>query len=164
MGEAVFTSAVYFPDISDEDREKLLRDLRILLYDELDEREIDYKSILIDFTTENHDAFSKLDDPSENRLGPFASDSDTSRKAALANFPRSGSQRNRILRAVEESRNGMTRPEIAEDLGISENSVRPRVKELIEGGWLEDTDDTRLTDSGQEASVLFATDKKRPKL
>jgi hypothetical protein len=102
------------------------------------------------------------EDVAENRLGGFVRDSATSRKAALANYPRSGSQRARILsrlRILEDE--GATRDELAEWFGMSPNSVRPRVAELIEGGWVMETDRTRKTAMGNDAAVLVATDKAR---
>lgn len=102
--------------------------------------------------------------PDSNELGPFARDSETSRKAALANYPRSGSQRERILRHVvaRSSRvgeRGAIREEIQWELGLGGDTVRPRVKELIEGGWLRETEHTRRTTKGNEAVVLAPTQK-----
>lgn len=67
----------------------------------------------------------------------------TSRAAAFANMPRRGSQRWRVLHAFmrpQEYRTmvptGWTRDELAAVLRLSPNSLRPRVRELVEGGWL----------------------------
>lgn len=95
----------------------------------------------------------------DNKLGPFAREQDTSRKAALANYPRSGSQRERILyRIVKQALNGQTRAEL-ETLGLVGDAIRPRVLELIEGGWIKETEVTRKTQLGNDAVVLVATDK-----
>lgn len=91
------------------------------------------------------------------RLGHFVSE--TSRQAALANYPRTGKQRHRVAMAVLRAGNhGRTRDELAEELGLSANSVRPRVVELLEGAWIEDSGGTRRTSSGQDAEVLRASE------
>lgn len=105
-------------------------------------------------------AESALSDPSENQLGPFVRDSETSRKAALDAYPRQGNQRSRILGKLRSS-GPATREELAVLLMLSENTIRPRVKELIEGGWIEETDHTRETSRGSEATLLDVTRKAR---
>lgn len=93
-------------------------------------------------------------------LGPFARDSDTSRKAALANYPRSGTQRHRILEYVIGMGDyGATRDGIAMVLGLGPQSVGPRVLELIEGGWLHESAQLRPTRNQNEAVVLLYTGK-----
>lgn len=92
----------------------------------------------------------------ENSVGP-SHGAATSRKAALDNYPRSGSQRHRILLALRNR--GMTREEIEFALQLSGNAVRPRVDELMKGGWVEATDRTRKTTLGSDAEVLVATTK-----
>jgi hypothetical protein len=94
------------------------------------------------------------------RVGPFQRHSATSRAAALANYPRSGSQRHRILEFLEaQGDHGATRQELAQILGLSDDSVRPRVVELVEGGWVRGTDRTRPTPMGEQAEVLVAVDR-----
>lgn len=109
-----------------------------------------------------------LSDPDEKQLGPFARESETSRKAALANYPRQGSQRWRILillRRVEDETppgrpRGLTREEVGLRLGLTGDSVRPRVRELIEGEWIEESEDlTRRTHLGNDAALVFLTEK-----
>lgn len=94
-----------------------------------------------------------------NALGPFQADAaDTSRKAALYNYPRSGTQRHKILTAiVAAGARGMTRDEIAGALHLPDSSTDARVLELKAGEWLKETDDVRRTRSGGEAHVLVAT-------
>jgi hypothetical protein len=103
------------------------------------------------------------DSPSANGLGGFARDSATSRKAALDNYPRSGTQRAKVLRAITEAARlggGVTRDELCLALTMPPNVLTPRVKELIDGGWAkEDPDMKRRTRAGSEAVVVFATDK-----
>jgi hypothetical protein len=100
-----------------------------------------------------------LSDPDKKHLGPFAWESETSRRAAIDAYPRQGSHRWKILKALVVS--SLTRYEITQRTGLLENSVRPRVIELIEGGWIEETDLTRPTNSKSKAVVLSLTAKAR---
>lgn len=101
--------------------------------------------------------FDVRDDPGENRPGKFSKKSLTSKKAALAIEPRSGTQRWQILMTLRFAwQEGLTREEIADRLDMGDNSVRPRVRELIEGGHIVETDRTRKTEGGQDAVVLIA--------
>lgn len=84
---------------------------------------------------------------------------DTSKVAAALVFPRSGTQRKRVLAAVWRAPTGATRDELAATLGMSPNTVRPRVKELIDGGWVEPSGFTRPTPLGRDGEVLFVTAK-----
>lgn len=96
------------------------------------------------------------------RIGPHVAGSATSRAAAIANYPRSGSQRGRVLALLEAKGDfGATRQEIARELKMSDDSVRPRVVELVEGGWIAATDRTRATPMGEQAEVLVATNRAR---
>lgn len=113
-----------------------------------------------------------LSDPDERQLGPFVRDSDTSRRAALEAYPRQGTQRWKILDALwlryRNGRHGATRDELASELRMSPNAVRPRVVELGRGGWIGGAgetdsadalhaDETRLTASRRDAEVLVLT-------
>lgn len=85
---------------------------------------------------------------------------ETSRKAALATYPRTGTQRWRILQTLAtEVVRGMTREELEHRLGLGGNSVHPRVLELIEGKWVYETTDRRRTRAGNDAVVLRITRK-----
>lgn len=101
------------------------------------------------------------DDPAANSLGAFSGNApDTSRKAALDNYPRSGTQRSTVLaKVMATGLRGLTRDAICVVTDMPPNVATPRVKELVEGGWLEETDRTRKTRSGSEATVLIATAK-----
>jgi hypothetical protein len=81
----------------------------------------------------------------------------TSRKAALAAYPRSGTQRHRILVAL--TGRPMTRDDLEVALKLGGSSVHPRVLELIEGGWVEEMSETRKTRRGQDALLLKPTQK-----
>lgn len=98
-----------------------------------------------------------------NKLGGFQRDSETSRRAAIDNYPRSGSQRHRALVDVAKAGDhGRTRHEIADNLGLVINSATARVSELLQGGWVvQDAARTRPTSTGSEAAVLILTDRGR---
>lgn len=103
-------------------------------------------------------------DPAPAKLGPFARRSSTSRAAALENYPRAGTQRERILNEVHRCEHdrpfrGATRDELAVSLELPLATVCPRVWELIKGGWLRETDMHRETREGQAAVVLVETGK-----
>jgi predicted ArsR family transcriptional regulator len=86
----------------------------------------------------------------------------TARQAAFEVMPRTGTQRREILRELYRAgRHGWTRDEIAERLELSPNTVRPRVKELIDGGWVEASGETRPSAMNREAEVLVVTAKTR---
>lgn len=72
-------------------------------------------------------------------------------------LPSSGSQRQAVLLAVLEG--GKTRDDLDRELSIG--SCGPRLRELRLGGWIEYTDQTKLTQYGQKGRVLRATQKAR---
>jgi hypothetical protein len=97
-------------------------------------------------------------DPTTNGLGPFSKNSDTSRQAALLNFPKSGSQRERVLCAIRDSgEEGMTRDELARFLQLPDSSVDGRVWELKRGRWICESDRIRHTQNGAGAHALMLT-------
>lgn len=114
------------------------------------------------------DPLGELADPDERQLGPFTRDSETSRKAALANYPRQGSQRWRILTKLHTNERitppgrprGLTREQLADQLALSGDTIRPRVVELIAGGWVEESEGfTRKTRAGNDAALVMLTEK-----
>lgn len=79
----------------------------------------------------------------------------TSRKAALTVAPRAGSQRWRVLTAIfNAGETGITRDELEARLGLSGNTIRPRVRELLDGGFAKETDRTRRTRANADSIVL----------
>jgi hypothetical protein len=73
-----------------------------------------------------------LSDPDEKQLGSFARESETSRQAALAAYPRQGTHWAEILAVLAKcDAGGATRQELARLLALYENTVRPRVVELM---------------------------------
>lgn len=118
-----------------------------------------------------------LMDLDEKKLGPFARESETSRKASLMAYPKQGIARHRILQELEKQDaaqtyysgtvrgpRGLTRDELARSLKMSPNTVRPRVKELIEGGWVARSEHTRKSDAGLDAELLYLTDAARERI
>jgi hypothetical protein len=81
---------------------------------------------------------------------------ETARKAALEVRPCTGTQRDRILRTIDLSGwHGITRDELADRLSMSPNTVRPRVKELLDGGHIKVAlDYTRKSNLGRDSEVL----------
>lgn len=82
----------------------------------------------------------------------------TSFDAAVHNLPKAGTQRRQILDAIRAAGDfGLTRDELEVACGLSGNAVRPRVRELQDEGHIEeDTEQTRRTRSGSQATVLVA--------
>jgi hypothetical protein len=98
----------------------------------------------------------------ENRVGPSQRHSDTSRLAALNNFPRSGSQRAEILDfLLFRGDRGATRQEIHAHTGISDDSVRPRVGEL-DRRWLGARDGSDAPDATGGAGRSSCCNVARP--
>ena len=85
-------------------------------------------------------------------------DPSTSHRAALAAYPRAGSQRERILRAIAESLAGLTYDEATLATGIVGVSTSTRISELAVGGWIERAGE-RTTSAGGTAVVWKATAK-----
>lgn len=103
-------------------------------------------------------AEGKLDSPDENALGGFSRGSDTSRKAAIDNYPRSGSQRYRCLVAIARAgATGRTFDELRQELNLY--SADRRLSELKDGGWIEANGDERKTQHGSDAVVYVLTAK-----
>src|SRR5215218_2336656 len=84
----------------------------------------------------------------------------TAQAAAVDVYPRSGTQRYRVLLDIfAAGEEGRTRDEIAEGLNMSPNTVRPRVKELLDAGWITTNGQTRPSLLGRHAEVLIVTDR-----
>lgn len=100
-------------------------------------------------------AGSALSHPAED--GVVLGAKDTSREAALRVFPRTGTQRARVLDIISASISGLTDEEMQNILSMSPNSQRPRRNELVKGGWVEDSGKQRKTKSGAFAEVWTLT-------
>ena len=104
-----------------------------------------------------------------NKAGPSHHNApETSHQAALANAPRSGTQRARVLLAIHNfgyvDRNGvgtgLNDDEIANASKLMGNSVRPRRGELHQGGFIEDAG-RRSSMLGNGSVVWSLTEKGR---
>jgi predicted ArsR family transcriptional regulator len=83
---------------------------------------------------------------------------ETSRLAALKAAPKSGTYRYQILRAlVAASDTGCTDDELAQQLSISPNTVRPRRLELVEGGFVCEGTRSAKSFFGNKAIAWIAT-------
>lgn len=102
--------------------------------------------------------FDTRADLDENKVGKFSRRSLASRQAALRILPRTGTQRRRVYDYIR-TMHGTHREQIAKSLGMSENSVRPRVQELIEGGWVR-TAGYQTNARGQTVEILVANAQK----
>lgn len=112
----------------------------------------------------------ELPEPAANELGGFRStDPDTSREAALVNYPHSGSQREALLWMVHDAgERGLTFDE-ARALGLY--AADRRLPELRRGGWIEPKmlpglepgdrpdESKRQTRHGADATVYILTDR-----
>jgi DNA-binding MarR family transcriptional regulator len=92
-------------------------------------------------------------------LGPFSRRSETSRQAALDNYPRAKTQRWRVLLAIFHR--PRTRDALAQTLNLGDSSVDARVWELLRGGFVLESDERCRTRAGSEAAVLMVTSKGR---
>ena len=82
---------------------------------------------------------------------------ETSKAAAESMVPRAGAQRLRVLRFIQDTKDfGATACEIEGGLGLSGNSVRPRIVELRNAGLIINSGVTRKTPSGRAAQVYVA--------
>lgn len=80
----------------------------------------------------------------------------TSEAAAEAIKPDAGILREKTLRAIRSARDGLTADQVAEFLGESILSIRPRCSELKLYGHIKDSGQRRRNDSGKNAVVWVA--------
>jgi predicted ArsR family transcriptional regulator len=98
-----------------------------------------------------------LFDVSENRPGPSHHNApETSAQAAVANAPRSGTQRWRVLAALVRY-GDWTDDDLCDLLNLHGNAVRPRRGELVAAGFVEDSGVRRPSAMGNPAVVWTAT-------
>lgn len=109
--------------------------------------------------------FDTLSNAREDSVGKFSRTSLTSKQSAMAIKPRTGTLRRRVLDVIGFSgERGLTRDEIAEICHMSPNSVRPRVSELMEGGWIRDSGRTRKNENDLDCEILILTEAGRRNL
>jgi hypothetical protein len=103
-------------------------------------------------------------DPGANGRGKARTGArETSVSAAVYAEPGTGTKRRAVLDAVaavarDPRTAGLTDVEIQRATGISPNSARPRRVELVDGGWLEDSGETR-EHFGREHTVWVLTER-----
>jgi hypothetical protein len=94
----------------------------------------------------------------ENAIGLALKDGEeTSKEAARAVFPRSGSQRWLVLQAFHNSTLGLTDSEMEEVINLDYNSFGPRRRELVSAGWVEKTEYVRKSKWGVNQVVWQIT-------
>lgn len=108
-----------------------------------------------------------LSDPERATPGPVRAGAlATERAAALAVMPKTGTIRQEVLALIAIAEDGMTHPELEEKLAgrAAPSSVRTRCSELVTGGWVADSGNTRLTRAGLDATVWILTMRGRAEL
>lgn len=95
-------------------------------------------------------------DPSRLETTTGSGHPETSQQAAERAFPKSGTNRWRVLQALLHVPGGMTDEELTDYLDLPANSERPRRNELVRDGWVEDSGKRKLTASGTPAIVWRA--------
>ena len=106
-------------------------------------------------------AGSALSSPDDN--GVVLGEKDTSKAAALRNFPRSGSQRFRVLLVIAEH-GPVTDDQIHNDRFTQIpkiTTVHARRGELSKGGWIEAVAETGLSNLGNDATMYKVTERGR---
>lgn len=107
----------------------------------------------------------ELSEVGKNTVGKFhapaAGAPATELASAIAVYPRSGTQRRKVLDAIHAAgMAGLTDEEISNSLKMLANTERPRRVELEEGGWIMDSGKKRKTEaSGSDAVVWVLTEK-----
>lgn len=82
----------------------------------------------------------------------------TSRKAAEAVWPTSGTKRAAVLAEITRAGSaGATDEEISAALEMSPNTERPRRVELVRSGWVVDSGKVRPTGSGCDSTVWIVS-------
>lgn len=83
----------------------------------------------------------------------------TSREAARLIGSKAATDRRRVLDYLKaRGREGATDREIGEALSLGGDTVRPRRWELVHAGLVVDSDETRRTPSGRNATVWVVLD------
>ena len=103
-----------------------------------------------------------LPNPGAPSIGRFHADpKPTELRAAIESYPRSGSQRRRVLDVIAAAPDGRLDEEIAAVPGIADTAHRTRRNELVQDGWVEDSGRTRRTASGTDSIVWVLTEQGR---
>lgn len=86
---------------------------------------------------------------------PPASNATTSREAAEAIAPKVPGLRGAVLRVIKNL-DGATCDEVCDALELNGNTVRPRIRELVQAGRVYDSGETRRLASGRKAIIWRA--------
>lgn len=141
------------PDIEDA-----LHAAQSALADELDEQGVDYRMGALYAKTRRRKA---SDDPTKNQLGGFHKGGpETERNAALDNYPRSGSQKEKILLALRDDLERATADEMRDHTGLRFNTTAARLHDLKEEGWLDIVGE-KPSESGSLCSIFALSDQAR---
>jgi hypothetical protein len=115
----------------------------------------------MDALVDDNGQLDLLSDPDRNVLGKFQRPGDaaeTQQSAAVEAYPQSGTQRRKVLDFIAGRGNyGATDEEVQDFLVMNPSTQRPRRVELVEGGWIEDSERRRLTRSRRSAVVWVLT-------
>jgi hypothetical protein len=98
-------------------------------------------------------------EPIDSHRKARRSDSATAKKAAKNAEPRQGTQRFRCLDAIASFRHGLTYEEVARETRLPAVSCSTRMSELLTGGFVERSGQTRKTLNGGDADCLVVTAK-----
>lgn len=86
---------------------------------------------------------------------PYQSSSVTSKDAAVAIRPHLQRLCLLVLNAIDEAgAKGLTREELESITGLAGNTIRPRVRKLLDLGLIRPLIGTALTKSGRRAEIL----------
>jgi hypothetical protein len=88
-----------------------------------------------------------------------ATDAKSARQAAFENIPLKNTQRWTLLKIHGEHPDGLTNDELSQLTPIILVSLTTRCTELVQGGFLEETGETRKTRNGISAEVKRITEK-----
>jgi predicted ArsR family transcriptional regulator len=107
------------------------------------------------------DVFTALPDPGLTTVGKFqrpGAAAVTQRSAAIEAYPATGTQRRRVLQTIASlGERGATDEELQHILDMNPSTERPRRVELVESGWIENSEDKRPTKAGRSAVVWCLT-------
>lgn len=81
--------------------------------------------------------------------------------ASFSKLPPKDSQRQRVLLFFLRASEAQTRDDVKLGLNLDDGSADPRCLELIQGGFLVETDTFKTTRNGKRAELLAPTDKAR---
>jgi hypothetical protein len=107
-----------------------------------------------------------LSDPDEQTIGKFhgpaAGAPETERLSALGQWPKTGTDRRRVLDFIGgRGDHGSTDEEASIEIPMRLYTAAPRRNELVNGGWVEDSGRRRNTTTGTSATVWVLTEAGR---